>query len=89
MFFVRNIVLYLCIIKLNIMKAFNELTGYNTNKFVKENHVFIQGEGTFYETKELAIKYGHDKMIFVGVSVGTYIHEGVEVFRTGATNVWD
>jgi hypothetical protein len=71
------------------MKAFKELTGYNKNKFVKENHVFIEGEGTFYETKELAIKYGHDPMIFVGVNVGSYMHEGVEVFRTGATNVWD
>ena len=71
------------------MKNFKELTGYNKNKFVKENHVFIEGEGTFYETEELAKKYGHDKMIFVGVSVGTYTHEGVQVFRTGATNVWD
>jgi len=70
------------------MKAFNELTGYNKNKFVKENHVFIEGEGCFYETKELAIKYGHDKNIFI-VHLGSYIHEGVEVFRTGATNIWD
>jgi hypothetical protein len=71
------------------MKAFNELEGYNKNKFVKENHVFIEGEGCFYETKELALKYGHDNTIFVGVCVGSYIHQGVEVFRTGATNVWD
>ena len=71
------------------MKAFEELTGYNTNKFVKENHVFIKGNGTYYKTEELALKYGHDKNIFVGVSVSTYIHEGVEVFRTGATNIWD
>jgi len=74
---------------MNTFRNFKELTGYNKNKFVKENHVFIEGEGTFYETEELAIKYGHDKMIFVGVSVGTYIHEGVQVFRTGATNIWD
>ena len=71
------------------MKHFKELTGYNKNKFVKEDHVFIPNVGCFYETRELAIRHGHDPMIFVGVSIGSYIHEGVEIFRTGATNVWD
>lgn len=71
------------------MKSFKELTGYNKNKFVKEDHVFIPNVGCFYETKELAIKYGHDTNIFVGVSIGTYNHEGRDIYRTGATNVWD
>jgi len=71
------------------MKAFKELSGYNANRFVKEDHVFVPNVGCFYETKELAIKNGHNSNIFVGVHVSTYIHEGVEVFRTGAINVWD
>jgi hypothetical protein len=85
-FDLRNIVEHL---KQQKMTAFKKLTGYNKNKFVKEEHVFIEGVGCFYETEELAKKHGHSKMIFTGVHVASYIHEGVQVFRTGATNVWD
>jgi hypothetical protein len=72
------------------MKQFKELTGYNANKFVKNDHVFILNVGTFYESEELAIKHSHfDPNIFVGVHVSFIIHEGVKIYRTGATNVWD
>ena len=38
------------------MTKFENLDGYNTNKFVTENHVLIKGIGTFYKTKEIAKK---------------------------------
>lgn len=71
------------------MKAFNELTGFNKNKFVKVSHVFIEGEGSFYETIELA-KTNHRKTgNEVGLYIETLIHEGREVYRESNTNIWD
>jgi hypothetical protein len=70
-------------------KIFNELTGYNTNQFVKVDHVFIKGEGTFFETKELASKNNHKTGNEVGLHIVTYTHEGVEIYREAQTNVWD
>ena len=71
------------------MKAFNELTGYNENKFVKTNHVFIKGEGCFYETIEAARQAHHKTGNEVGLYIETLIHEGREVYRELNTNVWD
>lgn len=75
--------------KRNDMKKFNELTGYNSNKFVKENHVFVQGEGTFYETEELARKNNRKTGNEVGLYIDKYLHEGFEVYRELHSNVWD
>lgn len=71
------------------MKSFTELTGYNQNKFVKVNHVFIEGQGTFYETKELASKANLKTGNEVGLHFETLIHEGVEVFKELNSNIWD
>lgn len=71
------------------MKAFNELTGYNKNKFVKVSHVFIEGKGSFYETIELAkqnnIKTGNE----IDLYIKALMHEGFEVYRELNTNIWD
>lgn len=75
--------------KPTIMKAFNELTGYNSNKFVKENHVFIKGEGTFYETEDLARKNNHKTGNEVGLYIKKYTHERVEVYRELNSNIWN
>jgi len=71
------------------MTIFETLTGHNTNKFVKENHVFIQGEGTFYETKELARKYNIKTGNEVGLFIDEIIHEGMKIYRELSTNVFD
>ena len=68
---------------------FKNLTGYNSNSFVKENHVFIQGIGTFYETIELAKKFNHKTGNEVRLYIETYTHEGIEVYRELNENVWN
>ena len=68
---------------------FQNLTGYNSNKFVKVDHVFIPGEGSFYETRELAIsnygKTGNE----IGFHIVEFLHEGVIVFKGAQINVFD
>jgi len=71
------------------MKTFKDLTGYNTNKFVKENHVFIEGQGTFFETIELAELANKKTGNEVGLYIETYIHEGIEVYKELQSNIWD
>ena len=71
------------------MKKFNELTGYNDNKFVKVNHVFIDGEGSFYETKEIARENNYKTGNEVGLHIISIIFEGIEVYREAQTNVFN
>ena len=71
------------------MKAFKELTGYNSNKFVKENHVFIKGAGTFYETKELADKNNTKTGNEVGLHIVEYNHEGNTIYNQKSSNAWN
>jgi hypothetical protein len=71
------------------MTEFKNLAGYNSNKFVKENHVFIKGKGTFYETKELASKYNIKTGNEVGLFYETLEIEGREVFKELNSNVWN
>lgn len=74
------------------MKKFNELTGYNKNKFVKEEHVFIPGIGTCHETKEKAIAAGK-AMNKTGNMIGLHIieHEieDLIVYEFCFENVWN
>lgn len=70
------------------MTKFENLDGYNTNKFVTENHVFIKGIGTFYKTKDIA-KIEFNSNNCVGVCLETKNYKGLNVFRYLATNVWD
>ena len=71
------------------MKGFKELTGYNANRFVKEEHVFIKGEGTWYETIEKAEANNRKTGNEVGLYIAEYVHEGVTVYREFQTNVWN
>ena len=73
-----------------------ELTGYNSNQFVKEEHVFIPDSnstkeghyGTFFFSKEIA-----KKQAYMSNGIGLYLisinHEGVELYQANYTNVWD
>ena len=65
------------------------LTGYNSNKFVKENHVFVKGEGTFYLTEKEARDNNKKTGNEVGLFLDTLSHEGVTLYRELNTNVWD
>lgn len=71
------------------MKTFEQLTGYNENIFVKNDHVFIENVGTFYKTKQIAkernLKTGNE----VGLYIESYIHEGVIVYRELQQNLFD
>ena len=71
------------------MKNFKELTGYNSNKFVKTEHVYIKGLGTFYQTEEKARANSHKTGNEVGAYIEKHTHEGVTVYRESFTNVWD
>jgi len=71
------------------MITFKNLKGYNSNKFVKENHVFIKGKGTFYETKKLASKYNIKTGNEVGLFLETLEVEGREIFKESNSNVWE
>lgn len=65
------------------------IKGYNANKFVKAEHVFIEGQGSFFFSEKSA----KENTCCNGNSVGVYTekitHEGVELFREMCTNVWD
>jgi hypothetical protein len=74
------------------MKSFKELPGYMANKFVKDEHIFIPGKGSFYETKENAIAiYNNLPGSGNGVKceIETAIIEGVTVYNCHETNVFD
>ena len=71
------------------MIAFNKLVGFNSNRFVSEDHVFIRNEGCFFETKELASKNNGKTGNEVGLFFDTKVIEGREVFRELNTNIWD
>ena len=70
------------------MTTFENLKQYNTNKFVKENHIFIEGEGTFYKTIEIA-KKEFDSRNCVGVYLETKKINSLNVYRYLNRNVWD
>ena len=70
------------------MTTFENLKGYNTNKFVKENHVFIEGFGTFYKTIEIAKNQFNSKNC-VGIYLETKNIKGLNVFRYLNSNVWN
>jgi len=71
------------------MTTIENLQGYNSNKFIKENHFFIDGVGTFYESEEIAIKNKARTGNEVGAYIDTLIIQGVKVFRELHTNCWD
>lgn len=71
------------------MTEFKKLTGYNENGFVTVDHVFIKGEGVFFETEELAIEHNSPALNQVGKFIDKRIIEGVEVYRQLHTNVWN
>ena len=71
------------------MKNFKNLTGYNSNKYVEVNHVFIKGEGTFYETKELANKNNKKTGNEVGLKYEIIKHEGVNIYKQLSSNAWN
>jgi len=70
------------------MTTFENLKEYNTNKFVAENHVFIEGVGTFYKTKEIA-ENEFDSTNCVGVYLEIKNLKNVNVYRYLNRNVWD
>ena len=65
------------------------LTGYNTNKFVKEEHVFIEGKGTFYFSEEIARKNNYKTGNEVGLFIEEIQHEGTTLYRQLNKNVWE
>ena len=71
------------------MKKFEQLTGYNTNPFVKENHVYVEGCGTFYATVDDARKNNKKTGNEVGLHIDKITHDGVELYRELQTNIWD
>ncbi len=65
------------------------LTGYNTNKFVKAEHVFIESKGTFYFTEEIARKENSKTGNEVGLYVEEIHHEGITLYRELNKNIFD
>lgn len=65
------------------------ITGYNGNKLIKAEHVFIEGKGTFYLSEKSAKENTCNNSNSVGIYMETIIHEGIELFREMCTNVWD
>lgn len=60
----------------------------NGNKFVKEQHLFVPGQGTFYPAKEIAVKKGTSPN-GVGYWEKEYCFDGYTYFQAGNTNQWD
>ncbi len=71
-----------------IINTFENLKEYNKNKFVKENHVFIEGEGTFYKNIEIAKNEFNSKNC-VGIYLETKNFKGLNVYRYLNRNVWN
>ena len=65
------------------------ITGYNANKFVKSEHVFIEGNGSFFFSKEAAKRDAGVNTNFVGEHFVTIEHEGLTLYKIGYTNVWN
>ena len=64
------------------------LTGYNANKFVKAEHVFIEGKGTFYfeiDTANNEFDFNNE----VGIHLETIQHEGTTLYRIASTNLFN
>jgi hypothetical protein len=59
------------------------------NKFVTDNHVFIKGEGCWFESKELAKKNFSKTGNEVGLFLVTKEIKGVTFFKELCRNVWD
>lgn len=61
------------------------------NKFIKIEHAFIAGKGTFYKTAEIA--KAETKKICTGNEVGFYLEtidiDGATWFQSGFSNSWD
>lgn len=64
-----------------------EITGYNANKFVSEDHIFIKGEGTWFFRKEDSMKSVNGNS--VGVRTDTKEIAGYTLYKTTASNIWD
>lgn len=60
----------------------------NGNKFVKEPHIFVPGQGTFYQTKEMAVKKGTSPN-GVGYWEKAYSYESHTYYQAGNTNHFD
>lgn len=59
----------------------------NGNKFVKVSHVFVEGRGCFFQTRDIAIDQGTSAN-GVGLWVETIEFDGQTWFRAGNENVW-
>ena len=66
----------------------NTIKGYNVNKFIEDEHVFIQKKGTFFFDKETA-ENNFDKRNQVGCFFDIILHDGVELYRMLSCNVWN
>jgi len=71
------------------METLKNITGYNANKFVKDEHVFIEGEGCWFASKEIADKNHRKTGNEVHIYYNTKTIEGVELFQQRCGNVWD
>jgi len=67
----------------------SKLTGYNTNQFVKAEHVFIEGQGTFYFTEEIARNENTKTGNEIGLYIEEILHEGTTLYKELNKNVWD
>ena len=65
------------------------LKGYNANKRVSDPHVFIQGEGCFFPTKEMAANNFHKTGNEVGLFFVEKNIDGVKLYKQLCRNVWD
>lgn len=59
----------------------------NGNRFVKQPHIFIQGEGCYFPTLEIAIAQGTSPN-GVGLWTKQIEFNGSTYFKAGNTNVW-
>ena len=73
--------------KENDMTA-TETPTLNGNKFVKAEHVFIQGVGCFFPTLEIAKRESYSPN-GVGYWEETIVFAGKTWFQTGHTNIFD
>ena len=60
----------------------------NGNSLVKTLHLFIEGQGTFFPTREIAIDHGTSPN-GTGLWVETVTFDGKTWFKAGNTNVWN
>jgi hypothetical protein len=60
----------------------------NGNRFVKTPHLFVPGKGTYYPSKEAALKAAYSPN-GVGLWCETYTYLDQTWFQFGYTNIWD